>query len=377
MVDIITDLLLLFLLGSIGWALLTPLKVPAAALLGTILVVGTLRISGFPLPLAPGFFSFAIQVFLGLFVGSKVTRDTLNQLQKMIPPALLIVCWALTLVFGMGYFISQVTYLDPVTAILSSSVGGLPEMTVIGLDTNADVPTMITIKLIRMLATIFIFPFLVKVVVKNDQPGNDILNPQAASAEKDISNVKNNKPVLSKTLDSIRALDGKIIINSIRLNLLSLAIATAGGLLFVNLGVPAGGMVGSMFFIASASLLGAPVITPSPKVFGFMLVGVGLMVADNLTPETIDTFLTDGIMVPVIISTSLVFLSSFLVAYLIHKMVGWDFTTSFLAAAPGGFTIMTTLALKYGKDPFRVSILHLCRLLAIKSIVPFVFMIYS
>ncbi len=377
MIDIITDLLLLFLLGSIGWALLTPIKVPAAALLGTILVVGTFRMSGFPLPLAPDFFSTAVQVFLGLFVGSKVTRDTVTQLKAMIPPALLIVFWALTLVFGMGYFISRITYLDPVTAILSSSVGGLPEMTVIGLDTNADVPTMITIKLIRMLATIFIFPFLVKIVEKNDRPDNDAINPDVTSAKNEAGNAVNYKLTLPKTLNMIRELDSKSIFNSIRLNLFSLAIAAAGGLLFINLGVPAGGMVGSMFFVASASLLKAPIITPSPKIFGFMLVGVGLMVADNLTPETIDTFLIDGIIVPIIISTSLVFLSSFLVAYLIHKLVGWDFTTSFLAAAPGGFTIMTTLALKYNKDPFKVSILHLCRLLAIKSVVPFVFMIYS
>ncbi len=377
MIDIITDLLLLFLLGSIGWALLAPVKVPAAALLGTILVVGTLRMSGFPLPLAPDFFSLAVQIFLGLFVGSKVTRNTVTQLRAMIPPALLIVFWALTLVFGMGYFISRITYLDPVTAILSSSVGGLPEMTVIGLDTNADVPAMITIKLIRMLATIFMFPFLVKFVVKNDGPDKDTLSPDPTSAQKETGNAVNNKLTLQKALNMIRELDSKSIFNSIRLNLFSLAIASAGGLLFINLGVPAGGMVGSMFFVASASLLRAPIITPAPKAFGFMLVGVGLMVADSLTPETIDTFLTDGIIVPIIISTSLVFLSSFLVAYLIHRLFYWDFTTSFLAAAPGGFTIMTTLALKYNKDPFKVSILHLCRLLAIKSIVPFVFMIYQ
>lgn len=372
MLDTITDLLILFFLGSLGWALLTPLRVPAPALLGTIAVVGTLRITGYPLPDAPEFFSPAVQIFLGLFVGSKVTRDTVNQLKAMIPPALMIVFWALSLVFGMGYFISQITYLDPVTAILSSSVGGLPEMTVIGLDTNADIPAMITIKLVRMLATIFTFPFLVKLVVKNDAENHKA--PSISSREKIKSSSKIN--LLDKLRGKIANFSFNAFLSSVLLSLLSLAIAATGGLLFINLGVPAGGMVGSMFFVALANLLGAPVITPSPRVFGFMLVGVGLMVADNLAPEALETFLTDGIIVPIIISTTLVFLSSFLVAYLIHKLVGWDFTTSFLAAAPGGFTIMTALAIKYNKDPFRVSILHLCRLLAIKSVVPFVFMLY-
>ncbi len=371
MFETIADLLLLFFLGSLGWALFTPLKVPAAALLGTITVVGTLRIVGYPLPVAPDFFSPAVQIFLGLFVGSKVTRDTLTHLKAMIPPALLIVIWALGLVFGMGYFISRITYLDPVTAILSSSVGGLPEMTVIGLATSADIPAMITIKLVRMLATIFTFPFLVKLVANNELEKNNM--PVEDEGEKGDDQ---RSSLLKEMLNKLHTLDLKLLLISIRLSLLSLGIAACGGLLFINLGVPAGGMVGSMFFVAAASLAGGPIITPSPRVFGFMLVGVGLMVADNLTPETVDTFLTDGIIVPIIISTTIVFLSSFLVAFMIHKLAGWDFTTSFLAAAPGGFTIMTTLAIKYNKDPFRVSILHLCRLLAIKSVVPFVFMLY-
>jgi uncharacterized membrane protein AbrB (regulator of aidB expression) len=47
-----------------------------------------------------------------------------------------------------------------------------------------------------------------------------------------------------------------------------------------------------------------------------------------------------------------------------------------LAAAPAGFSVMTALAVDYDKDPFRVSMTHLCRLLAVKTIVPFVFMFF-
>ena len=65
------DLLILFLLGSLGWALFTPLKVPAAALLGTIAVVGTLRIAGYPLPVLPDFFSLAVQIFLVFMSGQR------------------------------------------------------------------------------------------------------------------------------------------------------------------------------------------------------------------------------------------------------------------------------------------------------------------
>jgi uncharacterized membrane protein AbrB (regulator of aidB expression) len=50
-----------------------------------------------------------------------------------------------------------------------------------------------------------------------------------------------------------------------------------------------------------------------------------------------------------------------------------DKLTCFLSAAPGGFTVIATLAIDYEKDPFAISILHLCRLIVIKTLVPIVF----
>lgn len=373
----IMDLLILILLGLLGWALFAPLRIPAPALLGTIAVVGTLRILGYPLPMAPEFLSPAVQVFLGLFVGSKVTPGTTRQLRAMLPPAFMVVLWALGLVFGLGYFLSRITYLDPVTAILSSSVGGLPEMTVIALDTDADLPAVISIILVRMLATVFTFPLIIKILKKEDEAHNDdpFLNKNEEKKVEVKEDHAGGSDVCHK-LHKIFNIKIRSLINSARWVVISLAIAAAGGVLFINLGVPAGGMVGSMFFVATASLLGVPIVTPTIRVLGFMLLGVGLMVADNFTPETAETFLTGEIILPMTISIVLVFISSICVANLIHKVAGWDLTTSLLAAAPGGFTIMTTLAIKYNKDPLRVSILHLCRLLAIKSVVPFVFMFF-
>jgi len=68
-----------------------------------------------------------------------------------------------------------------------------------------------------------------------------------------------------------------------------------------------------------------------------------------------------------------VFLTALVVAVLIQRMAGWDLPLSLLAAAPGGFTVMTAIAIHYGYDPFRVSMVHLARLLAIKTVVPVVF----
>ncbi|VFU18064.1 conserved membrane hypothetical protein [anaerobic digester metagenome] len=379
MLNLLQDLFILFFFGICGWALFTLLRLPVAALLGTITFIGILRILEFPLPFAPNFLLPLVQVFLGLYVGTKVTRDTVRQLKTMVLPAIIIVFWALSVVFLLGIFLARITPLDPITSILSSSMGGLPEMTVIALATNAEIAVIIVMQTFRMVVTALAFPFILKVWMKGkceeESECGAPLQKQGDSQEKfkEKIAVMNLQTCLKSRLYSYLH-NANQLLHSAGWNILSLVIGGSGGFLFLYLGVPAGAMVGSMFFIASASLMGVPVTPPSPRVFGLMLVGVGLMVSDNISSSTMATILSGNLLIPIIVSTVLIFLSSLLVAFLIHKLMGWDFPTSFLAAAPGGFTVMTSLAIKYKKDPLRVSMLHLCRLLALKSVVPFVFM---
>ena len=390
MFDVLFDILFLFFLGSCGWVIFSLLRLPIPALLGTVAFVGYFRVTGFSLPLSPDFLSPFIQIVLGLYVGSKVTRDTVRELKAMAPSVAIIVFWALSVVFILGFILSRFTYLDPVTAILSSSMGGLPEMTVIALSTNADIAVIILIQTIRMIGTVVAFPILLNLwMKKNGEKETVDADEQNVYADEQNRKKKRNAAFkLRHILQHMKERPGAASqanlskqrayawISTAGKSVFSLTVAAAGGILLMQLGVPAGAMVGAMFFTAAASLGGAPVLSPSPRVFGFLLVGVGLMVSDNFLPGAFNDLFSISLMVPVIVSTVFIFLSSLLVSFTIHRFVGWDFPTSFLAAAPGGFTVMTALAIKYDKDPFRVSMLHLCRLLAIKSVIPFVFMFF-
>lgn len=392
--DLILDILFLFFLGSCGWALFALFRLPVPALLGTIAVIGTLRAAQFPLPDAPVFLYPLVQVMLGLFIGSKVTRETVLELKEMIAPAFIIVTWALAVVFLLGSFLARITNLDPYTAILSSSMGGLPEMTVIALATNANIAVIIVMQTFRMLVTVIAFPLIVNYLLNDNK--NNKQNKHIKHCLQGNNKIRNNNDSTGsfyfrfnpdslflkihqiicryrKTI-SLFFKNADQLTSSIAWGVLSLGIASGGGFLFLSLGVPAGAMVGSTIFIVAASLAGINVISPAPKLFGFILMGVGVMVADNINAATVEFLISGSLIGPIFYLTLLIFLSSLCVAFLIHKLVGWDFPTSFLAAAPGGFTVMTSLAIKFGMNPFRISMLHLCRLLAIKIVVPFVFM---
>ncbi|MGM0688054.1 MAG: AbrB family transcriptional regulator [Bacillota bacterium] len=64
--------------------------------------------------------------------------------------------------------------------------------------------------------------------------------------------------------------------------LITLLIASVGGLLLEWLGVPAGLLVGSTIFVASISVADVPVSKLSPRLLDLLLVFIGITVADNI-----------------------------------------------------------------------------------------------
>lgn len=365
------DILLLFSLGFLGWGVFSRLRMPVAPFLGTLAVLTLLRLAGLDIPLSPAWLFPVLQVLLGIYVGSKITPEAVRDLRPMFKAALLIVGWALSVIFLMGPFLAWTTTLDLYTAILSSSMGGLPEITMIALATEADLGFIIMMQLVRMVVTVAVFPLILKKWMdKAQNPGTG--EHTATTGESGHTTAKYNDPVADDTSSETQLHSAKSRI-AMRVLVILLA-ASAGGLLLHYIGVPAGIMVGATLAVGAISLAGVkPVNIPDP-VFNVMLVALGIAVADNILPGEFAELTDSRLLIPVLIATVLIFLTSLLVTLLIHRFSGWDLPTSFLAAAPGGFSVMVALSVKYGKDPFKVSMLHLCRLLSIKIALPFVFM---
>jgi len=384
----ISDVLLLFGLGLLGWFLLSRVKMPASELIGPVVIIGTLRAMQVELPNSPDFLFPAAQVVIGIFVGSMLNKEAVRELKPMAVSALIIIAWALSLVFVVGIFLARYSVLDLYTAMLSASMGGLPEITVIALASGAGVAVIMVMQMIRMLITVLLFPLLLIILEKREYRTSKEQttkfkngNPGAAASFKTI---KISAPKESKgaVLNQLKSLFNQEKLYSITFSIrttwlrvfLTIAVATAGGVSFHALGVPAGLLVGSTIFIAVFSVGGLPISKLSPRLLNILLVFIGITVADNISVKTFATMFDPDFLTPILIATTFMFASSFAVAWIIYRLTGWDFPTSFLAAAPGGFTVMTSLAIKHGLDPFKVSMLHLCRLLSINIFIPFVFM---
>jgi membrane AbrB-like protein len=254
-------------------------------------------------------------------------------------------------------------------------------MTVIALTSGADVTVIVIMQTFRMVTTILLFPFIARKWQTSNKENMEVQPFAAATVEIQklcnlpwpICPLVRKKQALVKVLGSIRQSPWETL-SGVGQFILTITIGAMGCFLFLSLGVPAGAMVGAMFLVAIASLAGVPVSGLPEGMLNYMLVGVGIMVSGSISPEILIVLTAGELLIPVLLVTLITFMTSFGVASLIHRIVGWDYPTCFLAAAPGGFSIMTTLAIKYGHDPFRVSLLHLCRLLVLKIVIPLVFM---
>lgn len=361
---------------------------PASELIGPVVIIGTLRALQVELPTSPDFLFPAAQIVIGIFVGSMLNRKAVRELKPMAVSAVIIIAWALSLVFVIGFFLARYSMMDLYTAMLSASMGGLPEITVIALASGAGVTVIIVMQMIRMLGTVLLFPLLLKWLEGRETRS---AKQQAGKQESDSKTLTETAGNCEKATarqkaglysDQLKTYFNRETLFRMGLSFkeswlriaVTLVIATAGGLLVDRLGIPAGLLVGSTIFVASASVAGIPVSRLSPRLLDLLLVFIGITVADNISLETIITMVNPDFLIPILIATVLMFATSFGVAWIVCRLTRWDFPTSFLAAAPGGFTVMTTLAIKHGRDPFKVSMLHLCRLLSINIFIPFVFM---
>lgn len=385
--DLLTDTVILFLLGFLGWGLFTLIKFPVPALLGTIFLVGGLRAANIAVPLLPEFIYPLVQLMFGLQIGSGLTREATKKFKEMLIPLLIVTTWALTILFLLGYIAEKVTFLDLKTAILSSSVGGLPEMTVLALATNADVSIVVIAQTLRMIGTFIGLPLIIHFMVAKEggKNKNSRKNNRETSAWFKTLFIDKAQKVYVNLLSIIRKAGHPIQLFSLCCNkgflktckiiFLSITIALVGGSLFYYIGVPAGLMVGSTFFIALASIKGLEVITVPKGFIGVIQIGLGLEVSKNISKETFEVLASGELLITLLLLTLITIITSFVIALIVHKISKWDLATCLMACAPAGFTVMVALAIDYGKNSIQVTMLHMVRVLAIKICVPIFFML--
>lgn len=145
-------------------------RLPAGALLGPVVIGSVLHLTGVITILLPQPLLELAYGVIGAYVGLRFDRETVHDiaraLGKMIFASLLLIAlcavsaWLMTLLMHTQF----------ITAYLGTSPGGLDSMTIIAIDTHADVGLVVALQTLRLFTVILVGPGMARLVARFARP---------------------------------------------------------------------------------------------------------------------------------------------------------------------------------------------------------------
>ena len=158
-------ILMTVLVGSAGGLMAKKLRMPAGPMLGAMIAVGIYNCLGFE-SYMPEQVRVGIQIVMGCILGLSLNRDTFKQLKTVLKPALVIVPSLMAFGLTTGFILHKFFNLDVYTAFLSSTPGGLAELSLLAESLVGDGPRVAILHTLRLITVISVTPIILQIVVK-------------------------------------------------------------------------------------------------------------------------------------------------------------------------------------------------------------------
>lgn len=172
-IDYILHFLLLIGLGGIGAFIAVRLKMPTAFFMGPIIFVGTYQVVFGSIMENPYWLKLAIQIVVGIVLGSKITKTFLSDFKKHIKPTMMV---SIT-IFSSAIFLSMVlqafTGWDLVTCILATAPGGQADMAILSDSVGAQTEKVIIMQFLRSLLALVVMLPLARLYFKRQKERSD------------------------------------------------------------------------------------------------------------------------------------------------------------------------------------------------------------
>src|SRR5437764_9117772 len=149
----------------------------------------------------------------------------------------------------------------------------------------------------------------------------------------------------------------------------TIAIGSAGGLLFLSANLPGGLISGAMIAVGIAALAGRRLVLPpilTQTVLLLLGISLGSLVSRQLIQHMSAYPLTVGMLA---LAT---FCSTFGSSYYLQRVHGWDQTSAFLAGSPGALSQITILAAAKGADVAGIAVVQTLRVIFLSAALPLV-----
>lgn len=146
------------------------LNIPAGAFLMPLVIGIPLLHFGLMKIELPPWLLAAAYAFIGWNIGLRFTRGLLHHALRLLPRILLCILAMIGLCGVVAALLVVVAGIDPLTAYLATSPGGSDSVAIITASTNADVPFVMAMQTVRLIAVLFLGPMITRYVVMHTNP---------------------------------------------------------------------------------------------------------------------------------------------------------------------------------------------------------------
>ncbi|MBL4938225.1 AbrB family transcriptional regulator [Clostridium sp. YIM B02515] len=350
-----TNLILTILVGFMGGIIALRLKVPAGAMVGSMIFTAAFNIATGRV-FMPQDVKVVTQIAAGAFIGAGITRKDVVDLKFVIKPAVLMVLSMILLDLLMGYIMYKVTGVDLTTCLFASAPGGIVDMSLISSDMGADTSKVAILQMIRLLIVFIVLPPMMK-MIHSKLYKDEILNTAREEA------VCTDSAKADKFIENRKKLSKDRTINL----LITLLTALIFGFIGFELKIPAGAMTFAMIAAGTLNIFTGRGYMPlnlrrATQVFAGILIGGRMTYTDVIALKSV--------IVPAIIMLVGIIFVNFCIGFFISRIGGIEIVTALLASAPGGVSDMALIAKDLGGDAPKVAIMQLARYVCIIAFFP-------
>jgi len=331
------NLALTFAAALLAGLALARLKVPGGMMLGAAIGACAFNLA-FGAAQMPALSKTIAQVVVGAFIGSGVNRQELKQMKGALKPALTVILGLLALNVLTGLLIHRFSSLDLLTALMSTTPGGISDMPIVAAEMGADASKVLVLQFIRFAIGIGVFPSLI----------GGLTREEAQNSGEAVSRPK-------------REGSGWLPV------LLTLAAAAACGLLGRLSGLPAGTMafatIGSIVF----KLLYPGAFIPAWLRRGAQCLS-GAFIGASIGFSQVRDMLS--LPVPILILLLSLLTGTLALGYLLFRMRAFTLREGMLAATPAGASDMALISADLGISNINLVLMHVMRVIAVITFFP-------
>ncbi|WP_186473256.1 AbrB family transcriptional regulator [Synechococcus sp. BMK-MC-1] len=157
-------LLVYVLAGTVFGLLALKTGLPAAPLAGALIGAAVVSMSGrVEVAEWPSGTRTALQIGIGTVIGTGLTRASLDQLQNLWRPAVLITVTLVLTGIAIGLWTSRLLGVDPLITLLGAAPGGISGMSLVAADYGVGA-AVAALHAVRLVTVLLVLPLVVKLL---------------------------------------------------------------------------------------------------------------------------------------------------------------------------------------------------------------------